>query len=427
MSSDSKAIFDYIFNLTVPGVKLELSRVEQFMELLGDPHQAYPVIHIAGTNGKGSTAAMLATILNAHGVKTGLFTSPHLLIPNERIRIGDVLIPDDFIIEKVETWRPHIDSLGITFFEVLTALGMVYFKEQGVELAVFETGLGGRLDATNVVDPVLSIITAVSMDHENILGDTIEKIAMEKAGIIKTGKPLILGKNTSAVCAVVEDVCDTKGSSITYVPDVAEILESETKQVLQHIRISLADQIFEVRLPLLGLHQTENFSNVLVALDQLDFDLDQQKIQSGLDELQWWGRLQPLQLDPLVLYDVAHNPEGLERLLESLNESGLKDSVLIVAFNARKNITGLLNLLSTWSAPVLFTIFEGYSALSQEALIQQGVDPTAISQNPQAAYAKALELRDHKKQSICFLGSHYLAESLFELFDFDFYHNGNKK
>jgi len=165
VNPDSKSVFEYIFGLTVPGVKLELSRVEAFMDRLGNPHAAYPVIHIAGTNGKGSTAAMLAGILRAYGKKTGLFTSPHLITPNERIRVGNTLVSDEFIVRKVEEWRVHIDELGITFFEVLTALGMEYFRQHSVDYAVIETGLGGRLDATNVVNPIASIITSVSMDH----------------------------------------------------------------------------------------------------------------------------------------------------------------------------------------------------------------------------------------------------------------------
>lgn len=417
MHSDSKSVFDYIFGLTVPGVKLELSRVEDFMTLLGKPYQAYPVIHIAGTNGKGSTAAMLAAILNAYGFKTGLFTSPHLVRPNERIRIAETLIPDSFIIEKVESWRSHINKLGITFFEVLTALGMVYFQEQSVEYAVIETGLGGRLDATNVVDPIASVITAVSMDHENILGDSIERIATEKAGIIKVGRPVVLGKNSPQVRHVIEQRCEQQNTHCVYVPDTVKIESVAVTGTTQLVRIVLGDQLIDVTLPLLGLHQIENFTNVLVTLDQLGFELDSEKIQSGLDEMQWRGRIQALQVDPLVLYDVAHNPEGLERLLESLRQASLESSILIAAFNARKNIQTMLDLLKTWQGPILYTLFEGHSAITHDMLTDQGVDPTLISHTLENAYVRAVELKSSENQAICFFGSHYLANSLFELFD----------
>ncbi|MCF6239355.1 MAG: hypothetical protein L3J79_11220, partial [Candidatus Marinimicrobia bacterium] len=414
-SFDSKTIFDYIFGLTYPGVKLELSRVYQFMDYLGLPHADYPVIHIAGTNGKGSTAAMLAAILNAYGINTGVFTSPHLVRPNERIRIGEKMIPDAFIIEKVESWRSEIDKLGITFFEVLTALGMVYFKEQGVDYAVFETGLGGRLDATNVVDPVVSLITAISMDHENILGHTIELIAAEKAGIIKTGKPLVLGKNSLKIQNIMATESEAKNTEYHYVPEKARIEQADVNGLSQQVRIGLKEQVIHAKLPLLGLHQVENFSNVLVTLELLGLKLDQEKIQSGLDGMQWLGRIQPLQQQPLVLYDVAHNQEGLERLLESLNGAGLPDTILIAAFNARKNIAALLHSLGSWGSPVLYTLFEGHSALGRKELLEQSIDPELIIADPEAAYTHALGLRTHDQQAICFFGTHYLAETLFAL------------
>ena len=237
MQTESDSVFEYIFGLTTPGVKLELGRVKQFLTFIGKPYEAYPVFHVAGTNGKGSTSAMTASILRAAGFKTGLFTSPHLIKPNERIRIGDIFVPDEFIIDRVQAWRQQITELGLTFFEVLTALGMDYFRHESVDYAVFETGLGGRLDATNVVDPLACIITAISMDHENILGDTIEQIALEKAGIIKAGKPVFLAKNSRAVKEVMESKCREVGAPLHYVPDLAKILDSRIVGTKQQIKI----------------------------------------------------------------------------------------------------------------------------------------------------------------------------------------------
>jgi len=416
INSDPKNIFDYIFSLTTPGVKLELSRVERLMTLLGEPHRSYKIIHIAGTNGKGSTAAMLASILNVYGIKTGLFTSPHLIKPNERVRIGQKMIPDEFIVDQVEAWRSDIDKLGITFFEVLTALGMVYFKEQQVEYAVFETGLGGRLDATNVVDPVVSIITAISMDHEHILGHTLEKIALEKAGIIKPGRPLILGRNEDRVQQLMEAVCQKRGSVLIPVDELVRVRETWPEGTGQKVTVELNGRTIHVNLPLMGGHQLENFNNVLVTLDYLNLDLDSLKIQAGLDSMQWLGRMQVLHKEPLVLYDVAHNLDGLERLMEALREQHMQDAVLIAAFNARKNISVLLDALKNWSGPVLFTAFQGHSALDVAALKQYGIQPELIFSDPQEAYARALELQLRQDQCICFFGSHYLAEELFGQF-----------
>ncbi len=417
LNPDSKSVFDYIFGLTVPGVKLELSRVEEFMDMLDRPHSAYPIIHIAGTNGKGSTAAMLAAILNAYGKKTGLFTSPHLVKPNERIRIGNTLVSDEFIIECVDAWRIHIDRLGITFFEVLTALGMQYFKLHSVDYAVIETGLGGRLDATNVVDPVASVITSVSMDHENILGDNLATIAGEKAGIIKPGRPILLGKNSDVVKQVIIQKSQRENAPYTYVPDLVKIQQITPMGISQSISLKIANKTIDVDLPLLGHHQVENFSNVLATLTQLGIDLDAPTIQIGLNQMIWQGRMQALQMDPLILYDVAHNPEGLERLLEALQELGRGNSIIIAAFNARKNIRRMLDMLKKWPGEVIFTNFVGHSAVHREELLHLGVKPEMIASDIPEAHERALELISASDQAICFVGSHYLAEILFPMFD----------
>ncbi len=414
---DPKSVFDYIFGLTVPGVKLELSRVKTFMQHLGNPQSAYPVIHIAGTNGKGSTAAMLAAILSAYGKKTGLFTSPHLIKPNERIRVGQMLVSDNFIVEHVEAWREQIDMLGITFFEVLTALGMEFFKQMSVDLAVMETGLGGRLDATNVVDPLVSIITSVSMDHENILGDNLITIAGEKAGIIKAHKPIVLGRNPKEVRGVIAQKSQLLNAPLTYVPDQLSITSSSNKTSGQHVEVNISGSHMEFDLPLLGKHQAENFSNVLTALVVMGYPLNVESIQKGLDNLSWPGRMQSLQVDPLVLYDVAHNPQGLERLLESLRELKMDQTILIAAFNARKSIQPMVSMLEEWSGGVIYSLFEGHSSVNTESLIESGVPPQKIASSLPEAYDHTRDLLSGPKGSICFLGSHYLAETLFPMFD----------
>ncbi|NQV49255.1 MAG: bifunctional folylpolyglutamate synthase/dihydrofolate synthase [Candidatus Marinimicrobia bacterium] len=415
MQTESDSVFDYIFGLTVPGVKLELGRVKQFVENIGNPHQAYPIIHIAGTNGKGSTSAMIASILNACGSKTGLFTSPHLVKPNERIRIGNIFIPNDFIVNRIDAWRRQIEELGLTFFEVLTALGMDYFKQEAVEYAVFETGLGGRLDATNIVDPIACIITAISMDHENILGDTIEQIAGEKAGIIKAGKPVFLAKNCKAVRAVMEQKCQEVGAQLYYVPAKVEILAVQVVKTKQDIKVAFGGDMLEFSLPLLGSHQVENFCNALVTLDGLGFELNSNSIQLGLDQMSWPGRLQTLQTEPLVLYDVAHNPGGLERLVESLIQSSQSQVTLIAAFNARKNIKPMLEILADWQGQVLFSVFPGHSSIEKHTLIGLGVNEALICPNLEEAYSRALQI-GQGKTSICFFGSHYIAETLYSMF-----------
>lgn len=419
MTQNHNSIFDYIFGLTVPGVKLDLVRVHEFIQRLGNPFEAYPVIHIAGTNGKGSTASMIAAILNAHGYKTGLFTSPHLVKANERIRIGNALIPDAYIIRQVNKWKADIEALGITFFEVLTALAMSYFKDQKVDYAVLETGLGGRLDATNVVNPELSIITSISMDHENILGDTLEKITYEKAGIIKALRPVVVGHNPDSVIQQLEAICSERGSDFHSVQEEVSILN--TRQLIegQEAELRVNEHHLDLILPLMGVHQIENLAVALLALNQLNMELHPQKIQRGLDCMVWLGRLQILQNEPLVLYDVAHNQEGVQQLLLSLKARDMGHATLVAAFNARKNIPAMLDLLRPWEGLVFFTVFEGHSALSKDALLQEGIDPQHVFDSPRETYETLLADEDISPGPICFFGSHYLAESLFELFDLD--------
>lgn len=417
MSTDSKAIFDYIFGLTVPGVKLELSRVHEFLKRIGNPFRELNTVHIAGTNGKGSTAAMTASILGAMGSRVGLFTSPHLVVPNERIRVGTTLVPDDFITSQVETWRPHIDELGITFFEVLTALGFEYFKQQKVDYAVIETGLGGRLDATNVAVPLLSIITSVSMDHENILGHDLATIAGEKAGIIKASKPVVLGKNPEVVVDVIQKKSQKESAPLTYVPEKVKILAVRPEGLSQGVDAIIGGQRLTVELPLLGNHQVDNFSNVLAALDILQIPLNAATIQKGLDEMIWQGRMQVMSREPLVFYDVAHNPEGLRHLLASLRELDMSDTIIIAAFNARKNLKPMQALLEEWSGEVIYSVFEGHSSVGEEALRHMGISHESITSDLGSAYERALEKRVEGEQAICFIGSHYMAEIIFPMFD----------
>jgi len=418
MTPNPKAIFDYIFGLTGSDVKLELSRVHQFMDYLGNPYRSYPVIHIAGTNGKGSTAAILASILRGYGYKVGLFTSPHLIIPNERIKVNDKLVPDAYIVAKVEQWRDQIEMLGITFFEVLTALGMVYFKEQQVDYAVIETGLGGRLDATNVVNPLVSVITSISKDHENILGHTLDEIAMEKAGIIKPGKPVVLGQNKPLIQKLVSDVADLRHSELLKVSNQIQIKSARQSEDYQQINLTLNGTELSFKLPLLGSYQVENFSNALVALGAMNIEINEQSIQNGLDGLKWAGRMQILKKEPRVIYDVAHNPEGLTRLLESLVSIGMEDAILLAAFNARKDVSELVKILSSWKGPVFYTLFEGHSAVTTDVLREFGIDPILMIESPKEAYETALAVRT-EKQAICFLGSHYLAENIYPIFEVD--------
>lgn len=410
-------IIDYIFGLTVPGVKLELTRVHQFMEALDTPYRAYPTIHIAGTNGKGSTAAMLAAVLEAAGMRVGLFTSPHLIRPNERVKINGREIPDSVIIERVTEWKPLIEALGITFFEVLTALGFWYFKDQQVDVAVIETGLGGRLDATNVLTPLLSVITSVDMDHMNILGNTIEEIAREKAGIIKPQVPVVLAENSQPVQAVIHQYAQQQQSELRYAPDNCEVLQQEVHFPRQILTCQTEQDEYRVDSPLLGIHQAQNVAAALTAISRLPFKISREAILNGMAAVRWLGRMQVIQTEPPVIYDVAHNPAGVRQLLRSLQYAGLGESVLLLGLNQRKDADGIMEILDGWPGEIGLYAYQGASTVPLKKLLElQHLNRhiTSVFENFSEGIAWAGMVRSqHDRPAICIFGSHYLAGEIF--------------
>ncbi|MCF7796370.1 MAG: bifunctional folylpolyglutamate synthase/dihydrofolate synthase [Lentisphaeria bacterium] len=413
-------VIDYIFGLTVPGVKLELTRVERFMEALGNPHRAFPAIHIAGTNGKGSTAAMLASVLMATGRRVGLFTSPHLLRPNERIKVNGQEISDEVIVERVTAWKPLIEANEITFFEVLTALGYWYFKDQQIDVAVIETGLGGRLDATNVITPVLSVITSVDMDHMNILGNTIEAIAAEKAGIIKPGVPVVLAENSQPVQTVIQSYARQQHADLLYAPDYCDVLQQEVIFPRQVLTCQTVDDDYRIDSPLLGIHQAQNVAVALTALARLPFQISREAILSGLAEVAWQGRMQVLQTEPPVLYDVAHNPAGVRQLLQSLRYAGFGETVLLLGLNQRKDADGIVDVLASWPGEIGLYAYRGESTVPLKKLLElQQSNPhiTNVFENFNDGVTWAETVRSqHDRPAICIFGSHYLAEEIFPHF-----------
>lgn len=390
---------------------------------VGNPFEAFPAIHVAGTNGKGSTSAMLASVLEASGLKVGLFTSPHLLRANERIKINGIEIPDAYIVDQVTRWKPHIENWGITFFEVLTALAFCYFKEQSVEIAVIETGLGGRLDATNVIQPILSVITSVDLDHMNILGDTIELIAAEKAGIIKSGVPIVLAENAQIVQRVIRERADTVGSEFIYTPDECEVVQQEIRFPRQILTCHNRSDVFVIDFPLLGNHQSQNVALVLTALRYLPFEISTTATLAGMANVHWPGRMQVVQMEPPVLYDVAHNPAGVRQLLRSLQYAGFGEAVLLVGLNQRKDTAGIIDCLRDWPGEIGLFSFSGDSSLPVKILLelqQSNRHITGVFENYHAGIVWAEMMRDHEdRPAICIFGSHYLAEDIFSYYKVD--------
>jgi dihydrofolate synthase / folylpolyglutamate synthase len=304
-----------------------LSRMEEFLDQLGNPQRAYRSVHIAGTKGKGSTTAMIEAILRAAGYRTGMYTSPHLHTFRERIRLAGELIPEADVVQLVERLAPLYEARPeVTVFEIITALAMLYFAEQCIAWGVFEVGMGGRLDATNVLQPSVSVITSISLDHMKVLGDTIEAIAREKAGIVKPGIPVVAAPQKPEAERVVRSISDERKAALTVVGEDWRWSLLGADQCGQRLAVYRAGnesrpEYPDLFIPLLGAHQLENACTAVVAIEALRAQgvaIDDSALQRGLATVQWPGRMEILGQRPLLVVDGAHNPYSIQKLLEAL-------------------------------------------------------------------------------------------------------------
>lgn len=343
---------------------LDLSRVMRLLTALGNPHTCFPSLHIAGTKGKGSTAAVCESCLRAAGYHTGLYTSPHLHTFRERIRVDGQKIASEEVLALVEEIQPHIERVqGVTTFEAATAIGFLYFARRGVDVAVIEVGLGGRLDATNVLTPEVSVITALGLDHTYLLGDTLAEIAREKAGIIKPGIPVVSAPQEDDAIAVLEATSQERGSALTkvgqdwvYFPGAANL----DGQLFTCRRVNGdSDLDGEYWIPLLGRHQVENATVAIAALDALrqrGHPVPAEAVLRGLGEVCWPGRMEVLCREPPVVVDSAHNPHSARVLKEALLE-WFPDRRWVLVFGASsdKDIAGMLTALMPISDYIIVT------------------------------------------------------------------------
>ncbi|HVM96852.1 MAG TPA: folylpolyglutamate synthase/dihydrofolate synthase family protein, partial [Candidatus Acidoferrales bacterium] len=300
------------------GMDFKLERIERALTTLGEPHKKYPTIHIAGTNGKGSVAAMLHAIFAAAGYAVGLYTSPHLVSFTERIRVGNREIQ---ATEVVDLYREvhaatAAQGLGLTFFEVVTVMAFLFFARQRVPLAVIETGLGGRLDATNVVEPELAVITTIGLDHQEFLGDTLESVAYEKAGIIKPSRLLIAGKMPAAAADVVGRIAAERRARTLWAGHNFRVCDDDGRLTFRGEGFRIDD--FKVGLR--GRHQRDNAALALAAAEALAhrFELSAAHMKAGLAQVKWPGRLEVVAKQPLVVLDGAHNADGVVALCDEL-------------------------------------------------------------------------------------------------------------
>ncbi|MBV8531648.1 MAG: bifunctional folylpolyglutamate synthase/dihydrofolate synthase [Candidatus Eremiobacteraeota bacterium] len=347
-------------------ISYKLDRMRCFLRELGDPHRAYPTIHVGGTSGKGSTSTMIASALQAAGRRAGLHTKPHLHSMTERARIAGRPIAPERFAALLDAMMPAIERttarLGRpTYYETLLALAFTYFAQERVDVAVIEVGLGGRLDGTNVIDPIVSAITSVGYDHTDVLGATIEEIAYEKAGIAKHGVPLVLAPMPSAARAVIERYAAQIGAPVVHTRDVVRVERVGREDARgQTLAVTGAGASYRVRLPLLGIFQRTNAATAIAVLEQLGESLHPSgdQIARGLASVVISGRMELVAAKPPVVFDIAHNAEKALSLVESLRERFAGRRVhYVVAVGESKDARAILETLAALPSTFTFTSF----------------------------------------------------------------------
>ena len=398
---------DWLYGLSVHGIKLGLTNTIELLHRLGDPQNSFKKIHVAGTDGKGSTCAMLASILNTAGVKTGLYTSPHILDFNERISVCGENISDEDIRVLVSVIEPIVedmrkDDMQCTFFEVTTALAFLYFREMDVEYAVIEVGMGGRFDATNVIVPEVSIITAISVEHTDYLGDTLEKIAVEKAGIIKPGVPVITINDGNPYNVIFKKALEVDAQLIRATNPQSITLRQDCTE------FTYKGKAYRVSMP--GDYQAINACVVIEAINHMP-----QKsrfipfISDGLKTVRWPCRMQKLKDLPIIL-DVTHTKVGSKVLADNISAIYGKVTVVFGVLSD-KDVDGMVENLSTIASKIIVTTPTSERAADIEKVktaVKKRIKIMTVLPSPNDAFDRAMEIRGDGM--ILITGSFIMAE-----------------
>jgi dihydrofolate synthase/folylpolyglutamate synthase len=405
---------DYLYSLEKFGMIFGLTQVERILDAIGNPHREIQAIHIGGTNGKGSTAAMVSSILQKEGYRVGLYTSPHLIRFTERIKVNGKEIEEADVAALVESMKKQIEAAGVappfTFFDFTTAMALSYFNWKMVDLAILEVGLGGKFDSTNVVDPLISIITNIAKDHEAYLGRTILKIAGEKAGIIKKGRPLITAATQPQVLRLFSKICQGKESPFFRVGKEFRSVRGEDGDFDYE---GLNRKLWSIHLNLMGSHQVLNATTALGAmevLEDLGYPVSTGAMVDGLREVDWPGRLELVSSSPRVVLDGAHNPAGALVLKESLEkEFQYHHLILLVGIMKDKDIQSMLHLLAPLADHIILTRPHTDRAtppaLLKKALNQNG-EKAEVAEDLKEAIERGLSLAQ-KEDLLCITGSLY--------------------
>jgi dihydrofolate synthase/folylpolyglutamate synthase len=331
--------------------KKDLHNTLALCNALHNPERKFKSVHIGGTNGKGSSSHMLAAILQTAGYKTGLYTSPHLRDFRERIRINGQMIPEQEVIDFVNSHQALFEEINPSFFEATVGLAFDYFAKQQVDIAIIEVGLGGRLDSTNVINPLLSLITNIGLDHQDILGTTLREIASEKAGIIKSSTPIIVNEKQAEIADVFENKAIEANAKILFASDCWTITPKETAPLLV-VNAHSSKQNLELVLDLRGSYQVKNLAGVLTTVDELrlqGFKISEEHLKTALKQVTsltgLQGRWQTLQQQPLVICDTGHNEDGVKEVLKNITNTPHQNLHIVWGMVKDKDVTKILELL----------------------------------------------------------------------------------
>ncbi len=404
-----------LFSLQRHGIKLGLEHTKNLLKFFDNPHEKFLTIHVAGTNGKGSTCAYIERILRYSGYKVGIYTSPHLFKFNERIRVDGLPISDQEIVSFLDNSFKEINKIGSTFFEVTTVMAFDYFYKKKVDIAVIETGLGGRLDATNVISPVISVITSISMDHTEILGDTIEQIAKEKSGIIKEKTPLFVYNQ------------DTKILDIFKKKAIFHNAEIKISKIPKKISVTSRGTQFnfnnqDYTIPLFGSHQARNAVLAVDVVSHFDSKIKDDIIYNSLKTVFWPGRMQKIR--PKIFYDVSHNKEGMEKTLQTLKELYPDEDIHgLLCLKKDKDLTSLKSVILK-NFKNLFISEDKKGLLLKSSILEKKLARVNIKCKPVSSIKKGSEnieniVKNNSAVGLIF-GSHYIAEEVFQAFEIPF-------
>ena len=414
----NEQMIDYLYSLRRMNIKLGLDNINYLMKVMDHPEKSFPSIHVAGTNGKGSTCAILESIYRAAGYKTGRYTSPHLVDVNERIQVNGKRISLYFIKQKLEKIYSAVKTQRCSFFEVLTAMAFSYFQDQEVEIAIVEVGMGGRLDATNVLSPLAAIITEIDLDHQKQLGKDPKQIAGEKAGIIKSGIKVIANISRSEVLDHVESISKEKQAIFTSA--TAGVKIDHVKSTAEGTCFNLQTPVNEWKelvLSLPGKYQIRNAITDIRTTEILIKDLPFQlhAIPNGLQSVQWPGRLQVLQNNPIVIADVGHNFHGVTHTIAEINSIFPNRKITcIFGVLAAKNYHDMIECLNTYVDLYIAVTPKDERALTAEKLakaIRRSGKKVIVMDSPQGALQNAIQICE-PQDIICILGSHFNLEEI---------------